>query len=79
VTLGNDTTYFQCAPAQICFPYTVSDGNANVTGEQLIATHGTIDTALNRSAHAGGLLDRHLPGAGDRRLRVRMRTRSSSA
>ncbi|MDZ4724056.1 MAG: hypothetical protein SGI97_09175, partial [candidate division Zixibacteria bacterium] len=49
IAFGNDTTIFQCTPAQICLPYTVSDpqGLAKLT-EVLISGSGTIDTANNR-------------------------------
>ncbi|MBK7142241.1 MAG: VWA domain-containing protein [bacterium] len=47
VALGNDTTIFQCALAEVCLPYTVTDPNNNVTNEQIISGPGTIDTVAN--------------------------------
>ncbi len=47
VQFGNDTTLFQCANAQFCVPYTVTDPNGNVTLEQLFVGTGSIDTAAN--------------------------------
>lgn len=48
IAFGNDTTIFQCTPAQICANYTVSDPNNNLTLEQLISGPGSIDTVNNR-------------------------------
>ncbi len=49
IAFGNDTSIFQCTPAQICLPYTISDpqGTAKLT-ETLISGSGTIDTLNNR-------------------------------
>ena len=40
-TLGNDSTVFQCGPAQICFPGSCSDPNSNLSTCQLVAGPGT--------------------------------------
>ena len=47
IALGANFSTFQCAPAQICLPYTVSDANNNVTVEQIFSGPGVIDTAAN--------------------------------
>jgi VWFA-related protein len=47
ISLGKDTTIFQCASQQVCLPYTVSDADNRIISEQLISGPATIDTALN--------------------------------
>ena len=44
ISLGNDTSFFQCAAAEICLPYTVSDPDAgqNLT-TTLVSGSGTIN------------------------------------
>jgi VWFA-related protein len=48
IAFGNDTTIFQCSFQQVCFNYTVSDPDNNITLEGLVNGIGTIDTALNK-------------------------------
>ncbi len=40
-TLGNDSTVFQCGPAQICIPGSCSDPNGNLSTCQLVTGPGT--------------------------------------
>ncbi len=49
IAFGADTSVFQCTPAQICVPYTVSDpqGLAKLT-ESYVSGTGSIDTLNNR-------------------------------
>jgi hypothetical protein len=44
VTLGSDTTVFLCEGGDYCFNYDISDGDDNVTLEELSAGVGSIDT-----------------------------------
>ncbi len=43
LTLANDTSLFQCAAAQICLPYTVSDANGNLQAVTLLSGSGTLN------------------------------------
>lgn len=45
LSLGNDTTIFQCAPGPICLPYTVSDIDNNLQSVSLTQGNGTITLA----------------------------------
>jgi hypothetical protein len=55
IAFGNDTSYFLCAPTQICLPYTVSDpdGPAGLV-EALVSGPGIIDTLNNRVCFTPG-------------------------
>ncbi len=48
VSLGVDQVEALCNAGQLCFPYTVTDGDNNVTLEQLLTSVGTLDTAANQ-------------------------------
>jgi hypothetical protein len=48
LTFGNDSTVFLCASSSVCFGYSVSDPDNNITLEEIISGSGTIDTALNK-------------------------------
>jgi hypothetical protein len=45
LSLGNDTTIFQCTVGQVCLPYTVSDIDNNLQDVSLIQGNGTITLA----------------------------------
>ncbi|MFQ5499192.1 MAG: T9SS type A sorting domain-containing protein [Candidatus Zixiibacteriota bacterium] len=48
VVLTSDTTIFLCANGSLCFTYSVTDTDSNVTLEELVSGAGTIDTSANQ-------------------------------
>lgn len=42
IAFGSDTTIFQCAPAQICVPFTLSDLDANIQSLSLVSGSGVL-------------------------------------
>jgi len=45
VTLPGDSSVFQCGASEICFGYTVGDGNGGAIVETMVSGYGTIDTS----------------------------------